>query len=199
MNLTEIIDLTNPLDPCSYDTTNVTEIQGALWAAADCDGDGVINSDERDDNTNIFDPCSFVLTSQSLAPSVEWSDEDCDNDGLSNAAEIAQASDPLDPCSPISCELNVPEGFSPNGDGVNDNYVVRGLQIFPDNKFTVFNRWGNLVFKAEPYRNDWDGTSSFGLNLGGDKLPTGVYYYILDLGDGSKPLKGYIYLNRENN
>jgi hypothetical protein len=56
-----------------------------------------------------------------------------------------------------------------------------------------------MVFKAEPYRNDWDGTSSFGLNIGGDKLPTGVYYYILDLGDGSKPTKGYIYLNRENN
>ena len=199
LNLTEIIDLTNPLDPCSYDSTNVTETQGTLWAAADCDGDGVINSDELDDNTYIFDPCSFVLASQSLTPSLEWSDEDCDNDGLSNAVEIAQASNPLDPCSPISCELNVPEGFSPNGDGVNDNYVVRGLQIFPWNKFTVFNRWGNLVFKAEPYRNDWDGTSSFGLNIGGDKLPTGVYFYILDLGDGTRPSKGYIYLNRENN
>jgi gliding motility-associated-like protein len=95
--------------------------------------------------------------------------------------------------------LNVPEGFSPNGDGVNDNYVIRGLQIYPKNKLSIFNRWGNLVFKAEPYRSDWDGTSTFGLNIGGDKLPTGVYYYILDLGDDSKPTKGYIYLNRENN
>jgi gliding motility-associated-like protein len=199
LNLSELTGLTDPLDPCSYDSSDVTETQGALWAAADCDGDGVVNADERDDNTNIFDPCSFVLASQSLTPSVEWSGEDCDNDGFTNAAEIAQSSDPLDPCSPISCEMNVPEGFSPNGDGVNDNYVIRGLQIHPDNKFTVFNRWGNLVFKSEPYRNDWDGTSSFGLNIGGDKLPTGVYYYILDLGDGSKPMKGYIYLNRENN
>ena len=199
LNQTEIATLTNPLDPCSYDSTNVTVSQGAAWASSDCDGDGVINIDERDDNTNVFDPCSFVLSSQSINPSVEWSDEDCDNDGISNGVEIAQSSDPLDPCSPKSCDLNVPEGFSPNGDGVNDNYVIRGLQIYPKNKLSIFNRWGNLVFKAEPYRNDWDGTSTFGLNIGGDKLPTGVYYYILDLGEDSKPTKGYIYLNRENN
>jgi gliding motility-associated-like protein len=199
LNQTEIVTQTNPLDPCSYDSTAVTESQGALWAAADCDGDGVINIDERDDNTNVFDPCSFVLSSQSISPSVEWNDEDCDNDGITNGAEIAQSSDPLDPCSPKSCDLNIPEGFSPNGDGVNDNYVIRGLQIYPKNKLSIFNRWGNLVFKAEPYRNDWDGTSTFGLNIGGDKLPTGVYYYILDLGDDSKPSKGYIYLNREKN
>jgi|GEM_PF-866290 len=93
-------------------------------------------------------------------------------------------------------DLFIPEGFSPNGDGVNDLYVIRGLENYPANTLTIFNRWGNKVFEAKPYDNTWDGTNKFGLHIGSEQLPTGTYFYLLDLGDGSEVVKGYIYLNR---
>ncbi|MBA4239502.1 MAG: hypothetical protein C0448_02160 [Sphingobacteriaceae bacterium] len=93
-------------------------------------------------------------------------------------------------------DFNIPEGFSPNGDGINDLFVIRGIQNFPSNNFTIFNRWGDKVFEASPYKNTWDGSNSKGLTIGGNALPTGTYFYVIDLGDGSKVIKGTIYLNR---
>ncbi len=93
-------------------------------------------------------------------------------------------------------DFNIPEGFSPNDDGINDLFVIRGIDRFPNNNFTIFNRWGDKVFQATPYQNTWDGSCSKGLRIGGDALPTGTYFYVLDLGDGSKFFKGTIYLNR---
>ena len=93
-------------------------------------------------------------------------------------------------------DFNIPEGFSPNGDGINDVFVIRGIDNYSENKFTIFNRWGDKVFEANPYQNTWDGKSTKGLRIGGDELPTGTYFYILDLGDGSDIFKGTIYLKR---
>ena len=92
--------------------------------------------------------------------------------------------------------LFIPEGFSPNADGINDLFVIRGIEDYSQNTFTVFNRWGDKVFGASPYQNNWDGKSTTGLRVGGDVLPVGTYFYILDLGDGSKAFKGSIYLNK---
>ena len=89
----------------------------------------------------------------------------------------------------------VPDAFSPNGDGVNDVYEISNIQFYPNNKFQVFNRWGDLVYEANPYVNEWDGRSSKGFNTD-QGLPEGTYYYILDLGDGSEVLNGFIYLRR---
>lgn len=61
---------------------------------------------------------------------------------------------------------------------------------------SIFNRWGNLVYEAAPYNNDWDGTPSVGV-LMGDKVTTGTYFYILELGDGMEPLKGSIEIKRD--
>jgi gliding motility-associated-like protein len=96
----------------------------------------------------------------------------------------------------VAADLFNPEGFSPNGDGVNDLYIIRGIENYPNNTFVIFNRWGNKVFDAKPYTNTWDGTNQFGVRIGNDQLPVGTYFYILDLGDGSAVIKGYIYLNR---
>ncbi len=90
----------------------------------------------------------------------------------------------------------IPDGFSPNGDGTNDLFVIRGIFNYPNNKFVIFNRWGNKVYEASPYQNNWDGRSMFGLRVGGDELPIGTYFYVLDLMDGSAIFKGTIYLNR---
>ncbi|HTL83054.1 MAG TPA: ice-binding family protein [Bacteroidia bacterium] len=93
-------------------------------------------------------------------------------------------------------DFNIPEGFSPNGDGVNDLFVIRGIEFFPQNTFTIYNRWGNEVFSANPYTNTWDGKATKGITVGGDVLPVGTYFYILDLGNGTPVYKGTIYLNQ---
>jgi large repetitive protein len=96
---------------------------------------------------------------------------------------------------PLPFHFFIPEGFSPNGDGVNDLFVIRGISHFPENTIVIYNRWGNKVFEASPYQDNWDGKSSTGLHIGGEELPAGTYFYVLDLGDGSDFYKGTIYLN----
>ena len=98
-----------------------------------------------------------------------------------------------------NCEVidfNIPEGFSPNGDGINDLFVIRGIDRYPSNTIVIYNRWGDKVFEASPYQNTWDGKTTMGLKVGGNELPIGTYFYVLNLGDGSNIYKGTIYLNR---
>jgi gliding motility-associated-like protein len=95
-------------------------------------------------------------------------------------------------------ELHIPEGFSPDNDGINDVFFIRGLENYPNNSVDIYNRWGNKVFSASPYMNNWDGTSQNNLSVGGDKLPTGTYFILFNLGDDSDIYKGTIYLNRSN-
>jgi gliding motility-associated-like protein len=99
----------------------------------------------------------------------------------------------------INCDtvdFFIPEGFSPNSDEINDLFVIRGIENYSSNDFVVFNRWGDPVFDAQPYTNNWDGTTSKGISIGTNVLPVGTYFYVLHLGDGSPVLKGTIYLNR---
>lgn len=99
----------------------------------------------------------------------------------------------------VACDntgtVPVPEGFSPNNDGVNDFLVIDGIFNFPNNNLTVFNRWGNIVYQAAPYDNSWNGLWD-NESRAGEGLPIGTYFYVLDLGNGSEPITGYIYLNR---
>ncbi|MEI8047691.1 MAG: gliding motility-associated C-terminal domain-containing protein [Bacteroidota bacterium] len=97
---------------------------------------------------------------------------------------------------PIPTDLFIPEGFSPNDDGINDILVIRGISNFPNNTFVVYNRWGNKVFEASPYNDTWDGISTVGIVAGGDKLPAGTYFYLFTPGDGSAVMKGSFYLNK---
>ena len=92
-------------------------------------------------------------------------------------------------------DFTIPDAFSPNGDGVNDLYVIEGLEAYRNNSFQVYNRWGTQVLERSPYNNNWDGRSEASLNWG-EELPEGTYYYILDLGNGDEPYTGYIYLKR---
>ncbi len=83
------------------------------------------------------------------------------------------------------------EGISPNGDGVNDHFTIPEIEYYPQNHLQIFNRWGAEVYSAEPYLNEFEGRDDKGNNL-----PDGTYYYVLDLGNGQKAIKGYFVINR---
>ncbi|MDG1262664.1 MAG: HYR domain-containing protein, partial [Flavobacteriales bacterium] len=93
-------------------------------------------------------------------------------------------------------DLIIPEGISPNGDGINDTFEIIGLEDYPDNEIVIFNRWGHKIFEMEDYDNSWGGSSEAALTIGNDILPEGTYFFLLELGGGLKPVKGYIYLNK---
>jgi gliding motility-associated-like protein len=99
-------------------------------------------------------------------------------------------------CIPDS--LIIPQLVTPNNDGKNDVWEV-DLTNYPNNVVKIFNRWGNVVYAANPYlpSNYWDGKVGQGvmMSLGSEYLPVGTYYFVIDLfGDGSKIYKGYIEL-----
>ena len=178
--------------------TNDEEIaEGTDPLNPDSDGDGVLDGTEVADGTDANDPCEFIVSSQTTTPSQDWIDLDCDNDGVSNGDEYTQGSDPFDPCDPIKCGFTIPEAFTPDGDGVNDFFVIEGIELFTNNSITIFNRWGNVVFQTNNYENNWNGTSTNSMNAGGDELPTGTYYYLFDTGTTEyNVIKGFIYLQR---
>ena len=104
---------------------------------------------------------------------------------------------------PILCDTawvyvtvkNIPifinNSFSPNSDGIFDNFIIEGILSFPESKLVIFNRWGEIVFEAIGYKNNFDGFTGFK-----EELPSATYFYHLDLKDGSKPLTGYLILKR---
>jgi gliding motility-associated-like protein len=72
-------------------------------------------------------------------------------------------------------ECFIPQGISPNGDGVNDQWMVNCRNSYPNAVMQVFSRWGTLVYQGMP--TGWDGT------FNGSDLPDGTYFYILKLND----------------
>jgi len=100
----------------------------------------------------------------------------------------------------VTCavKLFLSESFSPNNDGFNDTWDIPGLEEFPNNHLRVFNRYGDLVYQAQPYMKDWGGVATEGtIPLGeGNVLPEGTYFYMLDLGNGEDPFTGYVYLRK---
>ena len=93
----------------------------------------------------------------------------------------------------ILCEeITVFNGLSPNGDGINDEFTILGIELFPDNSLTIFNRYGNSVFHKNGYRNDVD---PFVGKWNGKNLPDGTYFYLLELSKG-KVHSGYISIYR---
>jgi large repetitive protein len=89
-----------------------------------------------------------------------------------------------------SGDIVFPNTISPNADGFNDTWIIDGLEAYPDHKLIIFNRWGNKVFDAQPYLNDWGGECI------GKPLPDGTYYFVLDPGDGSEIVRSFITIIR---
>lgn len=84
----------------------------------------------------------------------------------------------------------IPNAFSPNGDAINDTWIIRYLDSYPGATVQIFDRYGKRILMSTGYNNPWDGT------IGGKPVPAGVYYYIVDPKNGLKTISGSVTLIR---
>jgi gliding motility-associated-like protein len=119
-------------------------------------------------------------TITTIKVTVETNGIDSDNDGIDDSCD--GTTDPI--------EADIPEAFTPNGNNINDLFVVGNIEFYNERSIDVFNRYGNQVYSSKAYNNDWDGTRSDN----GQALPDGTYYYVLTLNGEIK--KGFVYINR---
>ena len=88
-------------------------------------------------------------------------------------------------------KLEIPEAFSPNGDLINDVWNIGKIDAYPKVVITIYNRWGQSLWKSEQgYPHPWDGKSK------GVNLPIDSYHYVIDFHNGSKPIVGEITIVR---
>lgn len=137
-----------------------------------------LSPDDSDDD-GIYDFRDTDADNDGVLDRIEG-EGDCDGDGRPNYKDAG------DDCR---VEVFVPEGISPNGDGVNDVFRVPDLAVFPNNSIKVYNRWGGLVYEVNQYQQDWGGTDE-----NGELLPDGTYFYVIDLGIGQEAQVGYVYI-----
>lgn len=89
----------------------------------------------------------------------------------------------------VTANITIPNIFTPNNDGKNDVFVITGLGSYPGSQLMIYNRWGNEVYRADNYLNNWDGSG----------LAEGTYYYLLNRKDHDgtmTPFKGWVFLKR---
>ena len=90
----------------------------------------------------------------------------------------------------ILCEnLTIYSGFSPNGDGINDTFTIKGIENFPDNSLSIFDFTGEEIYFKKGYNNEWDGSTAL-VPLSGDY----TYYYVFSDGTGNY-YSGYFKIN----
>lgn len=101
-------------------------------------------------------------------------------------------------CNSPEYPFFIPDGFSPNGDGVNDTFMIPDIDfLYPNYKLEIFNRYGNGMYKGFKNKPAWDGINYEQSGIGGGTAPNGVYFYILYFNkDNKPPQQGRIYLNR---
>lgn len=157
----------------------------------DIDGDGILNAADNCPNVANVDQADNDMDGLG-----DLCDDDDDNDGVLDIEDNCQFEPNLDQLDVNNngigdvCDgLIVNDVLTPNGDNINDTWIIINAQRFFKSQVRVFNRWGKEVFSAKGYNNNWRGTSN------GETLPTGSYYYQIDQnGDGTVILTGWIYL-----
>ena len=98
-----------------------------------------------------------------------------------------------------NCPPVVNNFVSPDNDGYNDTFHIEGLKdIFLNHKISIYNRWGKLVWTGNNNSNEWDGFANNGLLIDDKQIPSGTYYYVIELNDAeyNEPLTGYLYLTK---
>lgn len=142
-------------------------------------GSGML-TDNGDGSFTFQAPANFV---GEIELDYEVSSEGCPT---ASATAFIQVGKDVD-CTP-------PNIFTPNNDGMNDNFVVPCLLDsgeFPESQVTIYNQWGDEVYRSDkPYNNDWDGTYQ------GSPLPVATYFYIIDFGGSRERESGDVRIER---
>jgi len=86
--------------------------------------------------------------------------------------------------------IEIPSGFTPNNDNIHDEWVIYGLDDFPDVVVKIYNRWGQEIYSSQGYKNPWDG------KYNGVDLPTAAYYYVIELNESDKVFNGTVTIKR---
>ena len=151
----------------------------------DYDGDGLEDEFDLDDDDDCF---SDLIEEQLGTNPLDAADKPADADGdcIPDVLDDDVDNDGYDDET-----IFVNEFFSPNGDGINDQWVIVNIERFTQSHLWVYTRTGQLVLDVTNYQNDWGGT------LQGQDLPEGNYYYRIDqYGSGQISLEGWVYMSR---
>jgi gliding motility-associated-like protein len=180
------------------------------WTDTDHDGIGN-NADPDDDNDGILDACDVDTNGDGIPDNGtdldadginDGCDPDIDGDGVINSRDNCpntpntnqadRDSDGLgDVCDTI--EINASQAITPNGDGINDTWVIYNLANHPGSTVRVFTANGAQVFYSANYQNNWTGNYQGSSEM----LPVGSYLYQIDLGgDGSIDTQGWLYITK---
>jgi gliding motility-associated-like protein len=154
------------------------------WLDDDSDGDGI--SDLNETNAD-YDGDGIK----------NYLDDDSDDDELKDATEGELDLDKNGKKDFLDPQYVLPEGFSPNGDGINDIFYITGLRVYKEAQFIVINQWGQIVFESDlGYANNWDGTfGGSGLKFGSGVVPEGIYYFVFKPNKFNMPnVTGNIYI-----
>ncbi|WP_128546288.1 gliding motility-associated C-terminal domain-containing protein [Larkinella soli] len=90
----------------------------------------------------------------------------------------------------VMTALFIPDAFSPNNDGMNDQWQIRGIDDYPDCTVEIYNRWGNCIFVSRGYQQPWDG------RYDGKDLPQDAYQYVIKTGGAMPTQRGTVLLAR---
>jgi gliding motility-associated-like protein len=180
------------------------------WKDSDRDGTGD-NADTDDDNDGILDGCDVDVNGDGIPDNGtdldadginDGCDQDKDDDGVNNTSDNCPNSPNAnqadrdrdgqgDVCDII--ELNSMQALTPNGDGINDTWVIYNLENHPGSIVRVFNSNGIQVFFSANYQNNWMGNQQGSSEM----LPVGSYMFQIDLGgDGSIDEQGWLYITK---
>jgi gliding motility-associated-like protein len=100
-----------------------------------------------------------------------------DNKGCSSTGEISVK---------ILKQIQIPNVFTPNADGINDKWQIKNLATYPGCTVDIYNRYGQPVYHSMGYSQPWDGT------LNGKAVPAATYYYIINPKNSLDPVSGFV-------
>ncbi len=167
---TEIVCLdTNQLTGLPISLTNICEDLATDNALTDFN-----------ENPDSFDDLCLIISGRHLGMD-QLCMVTCDDNGVCDTTIVI--------IDVVSRDLIIYSGMTPNGDGMNDHFNVKNIEFYPNNKLSVYGRWGTMVYQKDGYNNDWYG------DFNGKDLPDGTYYYMLEDGEGQM-YTGYIQLQR---
>jgi len=138
--------------------------------------------------TYLWSPGTFLDNSRITRPTVSGAHDDFVLKLTATSADGCVASD--DVVVKVLKAVKVPNAFSPNGDGINDTWVIQYLESYPGCTVEVYNRYGQLVYHSTGYDKPWDG------RFNGQSLPVGVYYWIINPKNGREQINGSVTIIR---